>query len=57
MYRRRTGSRYYVTSDAIMNLVPYKRMEVRHANEVEILKQDGTIVHYQKNQKLYKLYY
>ncbi|MEE0820740.1 MULTISPECIES: HD domain-containing protein [unclassified Catenibacterium] len=35
--------RYYVTSDAIMNQVPYKRMEVRHANEVEILKQDGTI--------------
>lgn len=26
-----------------MNQVPYKRMEVRHANEVEILKQDGTI--------------
>lgn len=35
--------RYYVTSDAIMNQVPYKRMKVRHANEVEILKEDGSI--------------
>ena len=35
--------RYYVTSDAIMNQVPYKRMKVKHVEEVEILKEDGTI--------------
>lgn len=35
--------RYYVSSDAIMNQVPYKHVKVRHMGEIEILKEDGSI--------------
>lgn len=35
--------RYYVSSDSIMEQVPYKHVKVNHMGEVEILKVDGTI--------------